>query len=287
METRKAIKWVVFWVSLSLVFNLGIYFFMGMDKALEYLGGYVIEETLSLDNLFLFLIIFENFNIPSNYQRRVLNFGIIGAIILRFIFVVFGVSVVSEFGWVLYIFGFILIISGVKMLRDKEEVNRDYSKSIFIKLIGKIVPISNRLHGEKFFFRKNNILYATPLFAILFLIEGSDVLFAIDSIPAIFSITTDPFIVYTSNIFAMLGLRSLYFVLSNMNNQFRYVKQGVALILVFTGIKLSVLLFGIHISIVVSLMVIFTLLIGSVVMSILANKREKIREGMIKNDIIS
>ncbi|MEG0370676.1 MAG: TerC/Alx family metal homeostasis membrane protein [Clostridium sp.] len=287
MELKKAIKWVIFWVTLSIIFNIGIYFTMGADKALEYLGGYIIEESLSLDNLFLFLIIFKSFNIPPNYQRRVLNYGIIGAIILRLIFISLGVSIVNKFSWILYVFGFILIFSGIKMLSKKDEVPKDYSKSIVIRLISKIIPITNTLEGEKFFVRKNNILNATPLFAILFLIEGSDVIFAIDSIPAIFSITTDPFIVYTSNIFAIMGLRSLYFVLVNMHESFRYVKQGVALILTFTGIKLAVLIFDIHIPIVVSLMVIFSLLIGSIVMSIIMNKRDNnIKKPRKSNNIV-
>ncbi|MEF9934508.1 MAG: TerC/Alx family metal homeostasis membrane protein [Clostridium sp.] len=273
METKKAIRWVVFWISLSLIFNIGIYFTMGADKALEYFGGYIIEESLSLDNLFLFLIIFQSFNVPPAYQRRVLNYGIAGAIILRLIFVVLGVSIVNQFSWILYVFGFILIYSGIKMLADKENEKKDYSNSVFIKILSKIVPITKNLEGEKFFVRKNGILYATPLFAILFLIEGSDVIFAIDSIPAIFSITTDPFIVYTSNIFAILGLRSLYFVLVSVNENFKYVKHGVALILTFTGIKLAVLMFNIHIPIVVSLMVIFSLLAGSILLSYIAAKK--------------
>ncbi|MEF9952071.1 MAG: TerC/Alx family metal homeostasis membrane protein [Clostridium sp.] len=275
METKKAIKWVVFWISLSLLFNVGIYFTMGAEKALEYFGGYIIEESLSLDNLFLFLIIFQSFNVPPAYQRRVLNYGIAGAIILRLIFVVLGVSIVNQFSWILYVFGFILIFSGIKMLSDKEGEKKDYSNSFLIRLLSKFIPITKNLEGEKFFVRKNNILHATPLFAILFLIEGSDVIFAIDSIPAIFSITTDPFIVYTSNIFAILGLRSLYFVLVNVSENFKYVKHGVALILTFTGIKLSALMFGIHIPIVVSLMVIFSLLVGSILLSYIVGKKDK------------
>lgn len=275
METKKAIRWVIFWISLSLIFNLGIYIFLGQEKALEYLGGYVIEETLSLDNLFLFLIIFESFNIPINYQKRVLSYGIFGAIILRFIFVVLGVNIVNKFGFVLYLFGILLLISGIKMLKDNGGKEKDFKNSILIKMLSKVIPITRNLEGEKFFIRKDKILYATPLFAILFLIEGSDVLFAIDSIPAIFSITTDPFIVYTSNIFAILGLRSLYFILVKVNQYFKYVKQGVALILTFTGLKLIVLIFNIHIPTIVSLMVIMTLLGGSILLSIISSKVTK------------
>lgn len=277
MKVSKAVKWVFFWVALSLVFNMGIYIFLGEEKALQYLGGYVIEETLSLDNLFLFLIIFESFKIPVNYQRRVLKYGIIGAVVLRLIFVVVGVQVVSRFSWILYVFGFFLLITGISMLKKDEEEQKDFKKSLLIRLLSKIIPVTPKLDGEKFFVRKNKVLYATPLFAALFLIEGSDVLFAIDSIPAIFSITTDSFIVYTSNIFALLGLRSLYFVLVGMNQNFKYMKQGIALILTFTGLKLSVLVFGIHIPIAVSLMVIFTLLVGSILLSIISNKRNRMK----------
>lgn len=276
MDIKKSLKWVIFWIGLSLVFNIGIYIFLGEQKALEYLGGYIIEETLSLDNLFLFLVIFESFKIPVNYQRKVLNYGIFGAIVLRLIFIILGVNIVNKFQWILYIFGFTLIISGIKMIKESGGEEKDFRKSIFIKLLSKIIPITNKLEGEKFFVRNNKVLYATPLFAILFLIECSDLIFAVDSIPAIFSITTDPFIVYTSNIFAVMGLRSLYFVLVNVHSRFKYVKDGVALVLIFTGIKLSALIIDIHIPIVVSLMVIFTLLIGSVVISILFNDKDKV-----------
>lgn len=282
MEIKEALKRVIFWVSLSLIFNLGIYIFLGQEKALEYLAGYVIEETLSLDNLFLFLLIFESFNIPINYQKRVLNYGIFGAIILRLIFVVLGVSIVNKFGFILYIFGVLLLISGIKMLMNKNESEKDYKNSFFIRLLSKFIPITRSLEGEKFFVRKKNILYATPLFAILFLIEGSDVLFAIDSIPAIFSVTTDAFIVYTSNIFAILGLRSLYFVLVKVHQNFSYVKHGVALILTFTGLKLIVLMFNIHIPIGVSLLVILTLLVGSILISIIDSKFRKESIGVNK-----
>lgn len=276
MKVSKALKWVLFWTVLSLVFNIGIYVFLGKEKALEYLGAYIIEETLSLDNLFLFLIIFESFSIPSNYQRRVLKYGIIGAVILRLIFIVIGVQVVDRFSWILYVFGFILLISGITMLKKDSKAHKDFRKSLLIRLLSKVIPVTNCLEGEKFFIRKGKVLYATSLFAVLFLIEGSDVLFAVDSIPAIFSITTDPFIVYTSNIFALLGLRSLYFVLYDMHRKFKYVKDGVALILTFTGLKLTVSIIGIHIPIVVSLMVIFTLLIGSILLSIMLCKKDKV-----------
>lgn len=248
---------------------------MGKEKALEFLGGYILEQSLSIDNLFLFIMVFSSFDIKPKYQRRVLNYGIMGAIILRLIFVLLGVAVVNMFHWVLYVFGAILIISGMRMAFKKEE-GENIKDSKIIKLLGKIIPITGTLKGEKFFIRKNRILYATPLFAILILIEFTDIIFAIDSIPAIFSITTDIFIVYSSNIFAILGLRSMYFVLGKLHQRFKYVKYGVALILTFTGIKLLVLMFHIEIPIVISLAVIFSLLVGSIMVSLILSRREAV-----------
>lgn len=280
METKKAVKWVAFWVVLALVFNLGIYLTLGEQKAVEFLGGYVIEESLSLDNLFLFILVFGSFGINQKYQRRVLNYGIIGAVILRLIFVVLGVAVVSKFTWVLYIFGAILIFSGFKMMRNEEE-EQDFKDNKLLKLVKKVIPVTDSLVGDKFFVRINNVLHATPLLAILVIIEGTDIIFAIDSIPAIFSITTDTFIVYTSNIFAILGLRSLYFLLASINDAFKYVKYGVALILIFTGIKLLVLVFHVHISVALSVGIIFTILVNSIIISLLLQKRDEKRKEKI------
>jgi tellurite resistance protein TerC len=282
METKTALKWVVFWMVLALTFNVGIYFTLGEQKAIEFFGGYVIEQSLSLDNLFLFILVFGSFGIKPKYQRRVLNYGIMGAIVLRLIFVLLGVAVVSKFSWVLYIFGFILILSGFKMMRNHEE-EQSFEDNKLLKLLGKIIPITDNLVGEKFFVKIKNVLHATPLFAILVLIEGTDIIFAIDSIPAIFSITTDPFIVYTSNIFAIMGLRSLYFILVSVNNSFKYVKYGVAMILVFTGVKLAILMFHIHIPVALSVGIIFAILIVSIIVSVMLKKREDAREQKITN----
>lgn len=268
MSTKRALSWVFFWISLALLFDFGIYYFMGKQKALEFLGGYIIEQSLSVDNLFLFLLIFSCFCIPTAYQRRVLNYGIAGAVILRLVFIVLGVAMVNRFHWILYIFGIILIFSGIKMLFKQEEC-QDFRDSRLLRLLTRIIPVSDTMHGDKFFVRVNNVLQATPLFAILILIEGSDLVFAIDSIPAVFSISTDPFIVYSSNIFAILGLRNLYFVLEKIHQSFHFVKYGVALILVFTGIKLSVLFFYIEIPLWISLLTIFSIIAISVVFSLL------------------
>lgn len=266
MKTMKALSWVGFWFGLAMCFNVGIYIFLGKEKAFEFLGGYVIEQSLSIDNLFLFIMVFTAFGISLEYQRRVLNYGIAGAIVLRFIFIILGITVVNMFHWVLYLFGVILIISGIKMMFKQKE-HKDMKESKVIRVLGKVIPITESLEGDHFFVRKNKILYATPLFAILILIEFTDILFAIDSIPAIFSITTDTFIVYTSNIFAIMGLRNMYFVLGKLHEKFKFVKYGVAAILTFTGIKLTILIVDIHIPVELSLAVIFTLLAGSVAAS--------------------
>ncbi|HEY5585928.1 MAG TPA: TerC/Alx family metal homeostasis membrane protein [Ruminiclostridium sp.] len=281
MSTKKAIKFVLFWMGLAILFNIGILIFWDSTKALEFLGGYMIELSLSVDNLFLFLILFTSFGVKVKYQRRVLNYGIFGAIILRLIFILLGIKVVNSINWILYIFGVILIISGFKMMFG-HDTEKNYKNSNVMKLLRKFMPVTDTMHEEKFFIRQNKKLFATPLFAILILIESSDILFAIDSIPAIFSITTNPFIVYTSNIFAILGLRSLYFVLCALHEKFKYVKYGVALILMFTGVKLGILFFHIEISIVASLITIFTILVGSVIVSLLVTNNELKKEQVVE-----
>ena len=275
MSIKKAVSWVAFWFSLAMAFNVGIYLIKGKQAALEFLGGYVIELSLSVDNLFLFLLIFSCFGIAPVYQRRVLNYGIIGAVVMRLLFIVVGIAIVNRFHWILYVFGLILIISGIKMFRPQEEC-QDFRDNLMLRLLKKVIPVTNTMHGDKFFIRINNVFHATPLFAILFLVEGSDLVFAIDSIPAVFSITRDPFIVYSSNIFAILGLRNMYFVLEKLHESFRYVKYGVACILVFTGIKLSVLFFHIEIPLFVSLLTIFSLIAISILASVIIPAKPKV-----------
>jgi tellurite resistance protein TerC len=273
MSTKKHLFKFLLITAIAMIFNLAIWYYMGSDSALEFLGGYIIELSLSVDNLFLFLLIFSSFGISAKYQKRVLSYGIFGAIILRFIFVILGIAIINTFKWVLYVFGILLIISGIKIMINKEE-DVSFENSKLIKLLKKIVPVTKELHDEKFFVKINNVLHATPLFALLFLIEGSDLLFAIDSIPAIFAITTNAFIVYTSNIFAILGLRNLYFILEKLHSTFEYVKYGVGLILIFTGIKLGIS-FKYHISVGASLIVIISILILSVLVSIMINKKKQ------------
>jgi len=273
MSTKKHLLKFLLITFIAFIFNLAIWYYMGSERALEFLGGYIIELSLSVDNLFLFLLIFSSFEISAKHQKRVLTYGIFGAIILRLIFIVLGIAVINTFQWVLYVFGILLIISGIKIMINKED-DVSFENSKLIKLLKKITPVTKELYEEKFFVKINNVRHATPLFAILFLIEGSDLLFAIDSIPAIFAITTNVFIVYSSNIFAILGLRNLYFLLEKLHSTFEYVKYGVGAILIFTGIKLGIS-FKYHISVVISLIVIISILIISVLVSILINRQKK------------
>lgn len=255
----------------ALIVNLAIWYYLGSESALEFLGGYIIELSLSVDNLFLFLLIFSSFGISAKHQKRVLSYGIFGAIILRFIFVILGIAVINRFKWVLYVFGILLIISGIKIMFNKED-DVSFENSKLIKFLKKIVPVTKELYEEKFFVKINNVIHATPLFAILFLIEGSDLLFAIDSIPAIFAITTNPFIVYASNILAILGLRNLYFLLEKLHSTFEYVKYGIGVILVFTGIKLGIS-FKYHIPLGISILIIIFVLVVSVLFSVIITRK--------------
>lgn len=268
MRARKAFINFMIWTSLALLTIVLIYLFFGEQKALEFLGGYVVELSLSVDNLFLFLLIFNNYKIPERYQKRVLSYGILGAMFLRFIFIFVGVSIIKKFHWVLFIFSIFLSISGIKMLLEVDS-EKDFTKSKLISILKLIIPVSNSVNGEDFFIKKNNVLYATPLFLILILIESSDLLFALDSIPAIFSITTDPIIVYSSNVFAILGLRSLYFLLAKLNTMFKCIKYGIGFVLIFTGIKLFISYFNIVIPTLISLLIIFIILLTSILFSLI------------------
>lgn len=266
MSGKKAFVWVLFWFDLTLCFCIGIFLFLGREKALEFISGFVIEQSLSIDNLFLFIVIFSSFGINQENQRRVLNYGIAGAFVLRLIFIVLGIKIIQSFHWLLNVFGFILILSGMQMMFKKEE-KKDYGNSRIIQFVGRFFPVTERLEGDRFFIKKNHTLYATPLFVILVLIELTDIIFALDSIPSIFSVSTDPFIVFTSNIFAIIGLRNLFFVLGKVHEKFQLMKYGIAAILIFTGVKLSAMMFGLHISPEWSLAIIVSLMGGSIAAS--------------------
>ena len=272
MKTQKHLLTLIFWISLALLFNIYIFFARGETAAVEYFGGYIVEMSLSLDNLFLFLMIFSSFKIREEYQERVLLFGVLGAMVLRLIFILLGADIVNKFHFVLTIFGIVLLYSGLKMLFGYED-NINVQNNFAFKILRKIMPITDECYGDKFLIRKNKVLYATPLLAVLVVIEFSDVVFAIDSIPAIFSITTDTFIVYTSNIFAILGLRSMYYILAKMNDMFKYMKYGVGLILMFTGWKLVALFFKIEISVTNSVLIIMIIMLMSILLSLIGKDK--------------
>jgi tellurite resistance protein TerC len=273
MKPRKALKWVIFWISVALAFNVFVYLEFGEQKAIEFLTGYIIEESLSVDNLFVFLVLFRYFKIPLHNQPMILNWGIVGVIILRGIFILLGSALIERFDFVLYIFGAILIFSGYRMSFG-EEKDIHPEDNVVLKIFKKFYKVTHDYHGDKFFITKNDIHYATPLFVCLLVIESTDLVFAVDSIPAIFAITKDPFIVFSSNILAVLGLRSMYFLLSAVADRFEFVKRGVGLILCYVGIKMLLPIANPewHIPVFVSLIVILSILGFSVLVSFVQNK---------------
>lgn len=275
VSIKEALVMVCAWVSLALVFGGAIWWVHGSTQALEYLTGYLIEYSLSIDNMFVFIMIFSFFAVPKEYQPKVLLWGILGAVIMRFIFIFVGVQLITKFSFMIYLFGAFLIYTALKMFIHKEEETKDLSKNPLLKLAKKIIPFKDAYHGDNFFTKINGKLFATPLLACVFVIEGSDLIFALDSIPAVLSITQDTFIVYTSNIFAIIGLRSLYFLLAGMASKFEYLKYGIALILGFVGLKM-VLASVVHLPIWLSLLVIASILTGTILISLYLQKHKKI-----------
>jgi tellurite resistance protein TerC len=239
VSVREASIWSAVWVGLALVFNLGVWHFLGPQKGVEFLTGYLIEKSLSVDNIFVFALIFGYFAVPREYQHRVLFWGILGALVMRAIFIAAGAALIANFHWILYVFGAFLIVTGLKMAIVPAQ-GLEPEKNPVVKLVRRLMPVTDRYHGQKFFARENGVLAATPLFLVLALVETTDLIFAVDSIPAIFAVTSDPFIVYTSNVFAILGLRSLYFLLAGVMSKFEYLKLGLAAILVFVGTKMAI-----------------------------------------------
>jgi tellurite resistance protein TerC len=264
---KEAAIWTVVWISLALLFNLGIYIYAGSEPALQFLTGYLIEKSLSVDNIFVFVMLFSYFNVPVIYQHRVLFWGILGALIMRGILIGVGAFLIAQFHWVIYIFGAFLVFTGIRMAMQKEE-NVEVESNGVVKLLRRVMPITQGYHGHDFFVRNAGRIFATPLFVVLLVVETTDLIFALDSIPAIFAVTTDPFLVYTSNVFAILGLRSLYFLLAEVVTKFRFLKLGLSAILVFVGIKMLIVDIY-HIPILMSLGVIATTLAISIVASLL------------------
>lgn len=270
---REALCWTGVWVGLALLFNAGILVFLGTEKALEFFTGYLIEESLSVDNLFVFIMIFSYFHVSRAHQPKILKWGIIGALVMRAGFIFLGIELFERFHWLVYLFGGLLIVTGIKMAFGGDD-KVEPEKNLLVRLVRRFLPITKRIYGDRFFIRRGGILAATPLFLTLLVVESSDVIFAIDSIPAILAVTTDPFIVYTSNVFAIMGLRSLFYLLSNVMQMFAYLKLGVSFILAFVGLKM--LLSSVYqVPIYFSLGVIIGALAISIIISITIGKKKK------------
>jgi tellurite resistance protein TerC len=241
VSSTEAATWTVVWVALALMFGAGVYVFMGRDAGLEYFAGYLIEKALSVDNVFVFVLIFGFFRVPSRYQHRVLFWGILGALVMRGVMIVAGAYLIQQFHWVMYLFGAFLVFTGIRMATQIEH-DIDLESHVAIRIVRRLLPVTATYHGQNFFVRKEIDgvlrLAATPLFVVLALVETTDLIFAVDSIPAIFAVTQDPFIVYSSNVFAILGLRALYFLLARVIHRFHYLKAGLSAVLVFVGAKM-------------------------------------------------
>jgi len=269
---REALVWTVIWISLAMIFNAGIYLYLGQARALEFFTGYVIEKSLSVDNLFVFIMIFSYFHVPRLYQPKILKWGIIGALVMRALFIWLGIELLEAFHWMIYVFGVILIITGIKMAFGGDE-KIDPEKNPLVRLVRRFVPITKRARGDRLFVFKRGVRAATPLFLALVMVESSDVIFALDSIPAVFAVTRDPFIVYTSNVFAIMGLRALYFLLSNVMGMFVYLKLGISFVLSFVGVKMLLADTRFEIPVHFSLGVIFGVLAISIITSIVVGKK--------------
>lgn len=279
VSVKEAASWSLVWVSLALAFNAGLWWYLagsaGQEvadqKALEFLTGYLIEKSLSVDNVFIFLLIFASFHVKPEYQRRVLIYGVLGALVMRAVMILAGAWVVQEFSWVLYLFGAFLVVTGMRMLVMAEK-EPDLTKNPVLKFARQHLRIAEGDHGEKFMMMKNGVRYFTPLFLVLILIEVTDLVFAVDSIPAIFAITTDPFIVFTSNIFAIMGLRALYFLLADVADRFHLLKYGLAMVLTFIGAKMLIMPWY-HVPVGASLAIVAVLIGTSVIASLIATRK--------------
>jgi len=276
ISVKEALIWSAVWIALGLIFNIFVFLEFGKTKALQFLTGYVIEYSLSVDNIFVFILIFSYFSVKAQYQHKILFWGILGALVMRGIFIFAGITMINKFHWIVIIFGGFLVFSGFKMLFQKEEISVEPEKNKIVRLFRKFFPVTETLHGDSLFIRQNKRLFATPLFLVLLVIESSDLIFAVDSIPAILAISQDTFIVYTSNIFAILGLRSLYFAVSGIMGFFRYLKVGLAIVLAFVGFKMLASYIHFEIPIVISLAIIISILLVSILASVIIKKKESL-----------
>ena len=273
MELREAVTWTLVWVGLTIAFGLGVAYFSGQQHGLEFFTGYVIEKALSVDNLFLFLVIFRAFSVDEKIQHRILEWGILGALAMRGLMIAAGAGLIERFNWVLYVFGAFLVYAGLHMLfRKKEEMHPE--RNAISRFASRHLRVTQEYEGSRFFMRQGGKLFATPLFVVLLIVEITDVTMAVDSIPAIFGITRDPFIVYTSNVFAILGLRAMYFLLAGVLGRLRFLTAGLSFVLVFIGAKMIAEPW-VHISVLASLMVVAGMLLVALGASLLIKPKTK------------
>lgn len=276
VSLKEALTWSIVWISLALLFNLGLYFISGPEAALQFLTGYLIEKSLSVDNIFVFVLLFSAFGVPAAYQHRVLFWGVLGALVMRGILIAVGATLIEDFHWIIYVFGIFLIITGIRMGLHKEtEVHPE--RNPVLKLVRRFLPVTEDYEGQRFIVRRDGRTMVTPLLLVLVTIETTDLIFAVDSIPAIFAVTTNAFIVYTSNVFAILGLRSLYFVFANIIDKFYYLRIGLAVILSYVGVKM-VLTDIFHIPTTLSLLVIALVLAVAILASLWRARAIEARE---------
>ena len=269
---REALGWSAVWIGLAILFNIGVYALQGPQAGIEWTTGYLIEKSLSIDNVFVILLIFAAFAVPAQYQHRVLFWGIVGALAMRAALIAFAGVLLTNLHWMIYVFGAFLIVTGIRFLRE-DHGTPDLSQNRILRLARRAFPVTARYEGQQFFVRRNGVLHLTPLFLVLLVVESSDLVFAVDSIPAIYAVTSDPFIVFTSNIFAILGLRSLYFVLAGYLGGLRYLKPALAAVLMFVGAKMALVDF-VKVPPLASLGVILAILVGAVVASLVVAGRE-------------
>ena len=271
VSVKEALTWTAVWIVLAMLFNLFVYHYFDKEKALEFFTAYVVEKSLSIDNIFVIIMIFSYFRVPDAYQHKVLFWGIFGALVMRIIFIFAGIELIHKFHWLIYVFGGFLVFTGARMLFGDDKP-LEPEKNPMVKFVRRMFPVTESFEGDKFFVRRDHRIWATPLFIVVMLIEGTDLIFAVDSIPAIISISDDTFIVYTSNVFAILGLRSLYFALAGIEKYFTYLKYGLATILVFVGVKMVIVDFY-KIPIELSLIIIAFLLAISMIASVILKKK--------------
>ncbi|RFC42411.1 MAG: tellurite resistance protein TerC [Verrucomicrobia bacterium] len=273
VSLKESLTWTAVWVCLALLFNAGLWYYAGPAKALEFFTGYLIEKSLSVDNVFVFALLFSYFAVPPVHQHKVLFWGILGALVMRAAMIGVGALLITKFAWIIYVFGAFLILTGIKMIVKREDAI-DPSRNPVVRWFNRLMPVTADYRGDKFFVRENGLRAATPLFVVLMLVEMSDLIFAVDSIPAIFAVTNDPFIVYTSNVFAILGLRSLYFALAGAMDKFHYLKIGLGVVLVFVGTKMLLAHTPWKIDMLASLVVIVVILATSMVWSLLRPRKK-------------